>query len=165
MARSFTIPDLKDDKGRPVHGARIRARRVDTHAWLDEEVTTDQYGNATFTTLPDDVDVSLHATWGGTTTGLKERWFCSHINAVSEGGTGASDAATGRTNLGIGTGDSPQFAAVNIGHATDTTIARVDAGRVSVEGKVLARGSALVVSANDSYIKTQADAICDGTDD
>ena len=141
MARSFAIPDIKDHKGRLVHGAKIRARRCDTHAWLDEEVTTDAYGNATFTTLPDDVDVALHATWGGTTTGLKDRWFYSHINAVSEGGTGASDAATAKINLGLGTGDSPQFTAINLGHATDTTITRVSAALIAVEGDNLIRAS------------------------
>lgn len=41
---------------------------------------------------------------------------------------------TARTNLGVGTGDSPQFAAVNIGAATDTTLARASAGDVAVEG-------------------------------
>lgn len=39
-----------------------------------------------------------------------------------------------RTTLGVGTSDSPQFTAVNIGNATDTTIARVSAGVISVEG-------------------------------
>lgn len=43
-------------------------------------------------------------------------------------------AAAQCTTLGLGTGDSPQFTAVNIGAATDTTIARVSAGVISVEG-------------------------------
>jgi hypothetical protein len=41
------------------------------------------------------------------------------------------------TNLGLGTGSSPQFTAVNIGHATDTTITRVSAGVVAVEGSTI----------------------------
>ena len=36
--------------------------------------------------------------------------------------------------MGLTTADSPQFTAVNIGHATDTTVARVSAGKISVEG-------------------------------
>ncbi|MCV0371708.1 hypothetical protein [Filomicrobium sp.] len=36
------------------------------------------------------------------------------------------------------TADSPQFAGVNIGHASDTTIGRVSAGVVGVEGQALA---------------------------
>lgn len=39
-----------------------------------------------------------------------------------------------RTTLGVGTGDSPEFTAVNIGHASDTTITRVSAGTIAVEG-------------------------------
>lgn len=38
------------------------------------------------------------------------------------------------TTLGLGTGDSPQFTAINLGHATDTTITRVSAGVIAVEG-------------------------------
>ena len=45
-----------------------------------------------------------------------------------------ASAATSRTNLGVGTGDSPQFTAVNVGAATDTTITRVSAGLIAVEG-------------------------------
>ena len=45
--------------------------------------------------------------------------------------------ATVRTSLGLGTGDSPQFTAVNVGAAADTTLARSSAGHVSVEGDVL----------------------------
>jgi hypothetical protein len=37
------------------------------------------------------------------------------------------------TVAGLTTSDSPQFTAVNIGAATDTTVARVSAGKISVE--------------------------------
>jgi len=46
-------------------------------------------------------------------------------------------AADVRTALGLATTDSPQFTAINLGHASDTTLARVSAGVVSVEGKTL----------------------------
>lgn len=46
----------------------------------------------------------------------------------------AESGATARTSLGLGTGDSPQFTAVNIA-STDTTITRAAAGQVAVEGK------------------------------
>jgi len=42
------------------------------------------------------------------------------------------------TTLGLGTGDSPQFTGVNLGHASDTLLARVSAGLVSIAGNVLA---------------------------
>jgi hypothetical protein len=54
--------------------------------------------------------------------------------------TGLPQAGT----VGLTTADSPQFAGVNIGHATDTTITRVSAGLIAVEGAtVYAQGGAL----------------------
>jgi hypothetical protein len=53
---------------------------------------------------------------------------------VTDGGTGASTAAAAATNLGLGTGDSPQFAGINVGNASDTTITRDSAGVIAVEG-------------------------------
>ena len=67
---------------------------------------------------------------GGSITGITDL-------AVADGGTGASTAAGAATNLGLGTTDSPQFAAVNIGNATDTTITRSAAGVIAVEGGVI----------------------------
>ena len=55
----------------------------------------------------------------------------------SSAGTGDVEALTAtqaRDNMNVGTGDSPQFAGVNVGHATDTTITRVSAGVIAVEG-------------------------------
>ena len=46
----------------------------------------------------------------------------------------AESGATLRTSIGVGTGDSPQFTAVNVGAATDTTITRGAAGLIEVEG-------------------------------
>jgi hypothetical protein len=62
-----------------------------------------------------------------------------------------SSAATSATNLGLGTGNSPQFTAVNVGHATDTTLTRVSAGVVAVEGTNL-------VKADATALAEQADA-------
>jgi hypothetical protein len=50
-----------------------------------------------------------------------------------------ADAAAQRTTLGLGTADSPQFTAVNIGAATDTTITRTGAGDIAVEGNSIYR--------------------------
>jgi hypothetical protein len=56
---------------------------------------------------------------------------------VTLGGTGATTAAAAATSLGLGTGDSPQFAGVNVGNASDTTITRSAAGVLAVEGGVI----------------------------
>src|SRR3990167_1830577 len=55
------------------------------------------------------------------------------------------DFSVTAAGLGLGTCDSPQFTAVNIGHATDTTITRVEAGALEVEGIGLLFGGVGVV--------------------
>ena len=61
-------------------------------------------------------------------------------------------AAALATLAGVGTGDSPQFTAVNIGHATDTTITRVSAGVIAVEGKTVPDDAAVVHDTGDETI-------------
>jgi hypothetical protein len=46
--------------------------------------------------------------------------------------------ATARTSLGLGTGNSPQFTGIELGHASDTTLTRVSAGVVAIEGTNIA---------------------------
>lgn len=53
---------------------------------------------------------------------------------VAAGGTGADTAAGACSALGVGTEDSPQFAGINLGHASDTTLARSAAGKVTIDG-------------------------------
>lgn len=62
-------------------------------------------------------------------------------------------AATAASNLGLGTGDSPQFTGINVGHATDTTVTRSSAGHIAVEGVdvVLETEVREVLSANRTY--------------
>jgi hypothetical protein len=46
----------------------------------------------------------------------------------------AESGATARTSLGLGTGDTPQFASINVGSSSDTTLTRSAAGKLDVEG-------------------------------
>jgi len=57
--------------------------------------------------------------------------FLSTANNLSEL---TATASTARTNIGLGTGDSPQFTAINVGNASDTTVTRASAGVIAVEG-------------------------------
>jgi len=75
-------------------------------------------------------------------------WTATDVG-VAHGGTGASTAAAAATNLGLGTGDSPHFTAVNVGHASDSTLARASAGDLSVEGNILYRAGGTDVPITD----------------
>lgn len=61
---------------------------------------------------------------------------------------------------GLTTSDSPQFTALNIGHATDTTLARLSAGDLTVEGNLLYRagGTDVPVTDGGTGASTQAGA-------
>ena len=66
-----------------------------------------------------------------------EQIATNRILGRATAGTGDVEALTAvqaADTIGVGTGDSPQFTAVNVGHATDTTITRVSAGVIAVEG-------------------------------
>lgn len=61
---------------------------------------------------------------------------------VSDGSSNARVISYERASNGpFGTGDTPQFAGLNIGHATDTTITRSSAGVIAVEGVDVALNS------------------------
>jgi len=94
--RTFTVPDLLDSKGRAIARARVQAWRTDTHALIDETQYTDEYGQCTFTTLPEDVTCVLLAQYG--TKGI---WLFAPVLSVEEGGTGSSDPDTALENLEI----------------------------------------------------------------
>ena len=61
----------------------------------------------------------------------------------------AESGATLRTSIGVGTGDSPQFTGIELGHATDTTLARASAGDVNIEGNIIYRAGGTDVPVAD----------------
>lgn len=54
-----------------------------------------------------------------------------------------------RIALGLGTAASPQFTAVNVGHASDTTLARSGAGDLTIEGNAIYRAGGTDVPVTD----------------
>ena len=60
---------------------------------------------------------------------------------IAKGGTGQTSASAAATALGLGTGDSPQFTAIELGDENDTTIARDSAGVVTIEGAEIRTGT------------------------
>lgn len=84
-------------------------------------------------------------------------WVAAYVSAegllsAANNLSDVASTATSRTNLGLGTGDSPQFTAVNIGNASDTTITRASAGVIAVEGSnvLLASNIGSTVQAYDA---------------
>ena len=61
--------------------------------------------------------------------------------SIARGGTGSGSASTAASALGVGTEDSPQFTAIELGHASDTTLARSSAGVVTIEGAEIRTGT------------------------
>mgnify|MGYP003644962602 CR=1 FL=1 len=78
---------------------------------------------------------------------------------VGDGSTDpvAESGATLRTSIGVGTGDSPQFTAIELGHASDTTLARSSAGVVTIEGATVRTGTVAVANGG-----TGATSLTDG---
>jgi len=72
----------------------------------------------------------------------------------------AESGATLRSSIGVGTGDSPQFTAVNLGSASDTTVARASAGDINVEGNLIYRAGGTDVPVADGG--TGASSLTDG---
>ena len=71
-----------------------------------------------------------------------------------------ASATTSATNLGLGTGDSPQFTGIELGHASDTTITRPSSGDLNIEGNRIYRAGGTDVAVADGG--TGASSLTDG---
>ena len=72
----------------------------------------------------------------------------------------AESGATLRTSIGVGTGDSPQFTGIELGHATDTTLTRPSSGDINIEGNRVYRAGGTDVAVADGG--TGASSLTDG---
>jgi hypothetical protein len=76
-----------------------------------------------------------------TTTGVLSIAAKGDLPAHNHTGSGEGGVITlpSRDSLGLDTDDSPQFAGINLGHASDTTLARSSAGEVTIETQQVVR--------------------------
>ena len=72
----------------------------------------------------------------------------------------AESGATLRTSIGVGTGDSPQFTGIELGHASDTTVTRDSGGDLAIEGNIVYRAGGTDVAVADGG--TGASTLTDG---
>jgi hypothetical protein len=63
-----------------------------------------------------------------------------------------------RDSLGLDTDDTPQFAGINLGHASDTTIARVSAGVASIEGNNIITANIVATDTVAGIVELATDA-------
>ena len=106
-----------------------------------------------FDTFDEHVGAILNVQEGTANAGLSFR------NTNNTGGTldttgitfEAFGGAVSRASLGLATTDSPQFAGINVGHATDTTLTRVSAGVAAIEGVNIMMDSLLTTRGDTIY--------------
>lgn len=112
-------------------------------------------------TVGDVLTCSVDSSASGTHAAVGVNWIHIPVNhdglvngpsSATDGALAAFDGTSGRkikelsaseirTAAGLSTSDSPQFAAINVGHASDTTVARSGAGKLEVEGKPILTGA------------------------
>jgi len=77
---------------------------------------------------------------------------------ITKGGTGVTSSSAAATALGVGTGNSPQFTAIQLGHASDTTLARSSAGVVTIEGNEIRTGTVPIAKGGTGVTSSSAAA-------
>jgi hypothetical protein len=161
-----------DREGNAVSGAQVYVRKQSDSSLVtlysdngvtpaSNPVTSDNDGEFSFYTADNDLKLEVYI--GGVEQQEIQAFQHYDLSVISAAAwTILDDASVGaiRTTLGVGTGDSPQFTAINLGHASDTTIARTGAGDIAIEGNAVYRagGTDVPVADGGTGASTAADA-------
>lgn len=171
MARTYAIPTIKDENDLAVVNAWCRAIRLDTQALVETQYT-DKNGDATFTTLPDDVDCVILCTWIDEAGKERTRRILSEAHpTLDEVRQGASykkihveDLTADHIHLGSAQGNSDDISDEGASHKWDTGVpptildqlANGDYGKVLAEDLDITshhvKLSATLESANANYV-------------
>lgn len=117
---------------------------IATEAYVDAQsiAALDDIGDVTITSIANGQFLKWNGTaWVNDAIDLGTDTTGNYMSGVTAGTgvtvthtPGEGSSATIAIGQAVATSDSPQFAGVNVGHATDTTITRVTAGQIAVEG-------------------------------
>jgi hypothetical protein len=86
---------------------------------------------------------------GEITYDTTDKRLVAHDGTTAGGIPLAKESEAASLPQALGTGDSPQFLGINVGHASDTTIARASAGNLTVEGNAIYRAGGTDVPVTD----------------
>ena len=90
--------------------------------------------------------------------GLLSNVQLSSTLPISKGGTGQTTASAAASALGVGTEDSPQFTGIELGHASDTTLARSSAGVATIAGEEIRTGTVAIAKGGTGATSASAAA-------
>jgi hypothetical protein len=80
--------------------------------------------------------------------------------AVAGGGTGATSASSARTNLGVGTGDSPSFTGLTLSGGTANGVAYLNGSKVLTTGSALTfDGTTFTTTGSGGIVATGANGV------
>jgi hypothetical protein len=106
-------------------------------AWANEVDITGKTDKATLTNKGDIYAASADSTPARVGVGDNGQVLTADSGETTGVKWATPDVPT-RDSLGLDTDDSPQFAGIELGHASDTTLSRPGAGRMQIEGKEVA---------------------------
>ena len=123
-------------------------------------VVGDNSGDPTTITAFTASDGTLKHEVGGVEADISGVTDGAVVIGTGTGSMGLEKDGTLRTSIGVGTGDSPQLTGIELGHASDTTIARSGSGDITIEGNAVYRAGGTDVPVADGG--TGASSLTDG---